>query len=102
MKIFIGREFNNGRCFLTTDSSTSSYGIPALRILPGIPGVMTPESDLGPGDFIRHVDGHYFVVGAIVKSSVEMNLKKYSKIEIAVVKNFLSQWPEGPQLEVKL
>ena len=101
MKVYIGKEFNQGRCFLTTDSPASSYGIPVFRIESGIPGIITPETDLGPGGFIENIEGDRFPVAEIVKTSVEANVKKYNEEELRAAKKFLAQCPEGPQLEVE-
>jgi hypothetical protein len=83
-------KMKNGSAVLTTDSPVSSRGIPILRV-----NAETVQGDFGPADIIG--DDCTTTAAEIVRGWAKEG--KRTKEEIEAAKLFLSQWPEGPQIE---
>jgi len=87
--ILIRKDEKGGTIILTTNSPASTQGIPILKV-----DTEDTEGEFGPSDII----GEDLLTAA--ELIVEWAKKgKRNKEEIEAAKLFLSQWPEGPQIE---
>lgn len=70
---------------LTTNSPSSHYGIPVLRIVDDDGNV----TDLGPADPMPP--------GMGAKTAAEWAVAHASELGLDLTRSFCSQWPDGPQ-----
>ena len=87
--ILIKKDEKGGTIILTADSPASTQGIPILKV-----DTEDAEGEFGPSDII----GEDLLTAAEVVVGWAKE-KKRTKEEIEAAKLFLSQWPEGPQIE---
>ncbi len=94
MHILVTKDRSGRTVYLTTNSPASHYGLPVLQI--------TSEDvagDFGPSDMVGHLERPDTIVTAAgVVAGWAMQPERTST-EIKAARAFLSQWPEGPQIE---
>ena len=92
--IFISKDTSGGTVTLTTNSSQSHYGCPVLRI-----EADDIDGDFGPADLIdfRLIGEGIRPAADVVAVWAHQPTRTADEIEAAC--HFLSQWPDGPQIE---
>ena len=78
---------------LTTESSVSHYGIPVLRVKHP-----AGNADCGPADSVPRSADEAPGTAAQLLCTIHRN-KPLTGDTLSAAQSFLSQWPEGPQLE---
>lgn len=94
MKILVMKDKEGGTAYLTDESTSSSYGIPILQIT-----AHDIDSDFGPADLIGDLTKPETILTAAQIVYAWAILKVRTKEERQAAKSFLSQWPDGPQIE---
>lgn len=91
--ILILTDLDGGTAVLTCDSPQSHYGIPVLRI-----EAKDIDGDFGPADLIdaTSVGGAIFPAANIVVAWARQSER--TPQEVGTARQFLSQWPDGPQV----
>lgn len=96
MHILIMQDKKGGTAYLTTESTSSHYGMPVLQIT-----AEDIDGDFGPADIIGDLDKpDTLLIAAQIVYVWAMN-KKRTPEEVQAAKSFLSQWPDGPQIRGK-
>lgn len=99
MNILVTRDAQGGEAWLTTDSPASHYGCPVLRI-----EADDVDGDFGPADMIdtsgdaNRIHPERIVTAADVVAGWARSTERTPE-EIEAARKFLSQWPDGPQIE---
>jgi hypothetical protein len=93
--IIVLKDKDGGTAVLTTASPQSHYGVPVLRI-EGAKDIPERGIDYGPADLIAEVKG-VPLRGAHIVAGWALG-KGRTQAEIQIARQYLRQWPDGPQL----
>ena len=96
MKIILWPDNENWEIFLTTDSPQSSHGLPVLRQISKRNPVPGSGWTFGPADPWLPAESDEQTAADIVMSWARE--KGRTQLELEAARDFLRQWPEGPQL----
>jgi hypothetical protein len=96
MKIILWPDNEDWEIFLTTDSPQSRHGLAVLRQISKKNPHPGPDWTFGPKDRWLRVKGEEQTAADIVMTWARE--KERTQLELEAARDFLRQWPEGPQL----